>query len=285
MFATLINQVRAITGSSTGETSNDEVVDLVRHGVRYVLSSLPITLSFPFASNSSSIASAVAITVDTNKLLTVERNSIDCVQVPESLSYEIGDSNSIHLATARYPAFYLTGNSIYVKPNPTATATASAVIIDIPAKVTAITSTSTSSIGQFDNIVVKYGAALEYAALSGYWEKSFLDGISSTDVTAGYRDALDNAQALIDDKTDYDAEDFLAEEDSEMSDTVVKVAAQEVNRALAEIQNTNRYTGATGFIGSMLTKSKDLFTSAERDLRIIIGGEVDSPADNRTRQQ
>lgn len=258
MFATLISQVRAITGSSTGETSNTEVQGFLQNGIRHVLTSLPVQLSFPFASDSSSITSAVAITIDTNKLLTVERDSIDCVQVPESLGYEIGDSNSIHLATTRYPAFYLTGNSIYIKPDPTTAATAKAIIIDIPAIVTSATTTATSSIGQYDHVVVKYAAYLDSNSMATYLLKegsTELNGImvditsalaafvaaiptytSETFTVSGtiISSALASAESLI---SGSGSTYLVTEEDTELVASTVQMAQQEINRANAAIQN------------------------------------------------
>ena len=213
-MATLISRVRALTNSSTSYTSDAEVVEFIRQGVRYVLSVLPLHLASPFATDSSSVSSN-PIYIDTTKVISVKRGSIRCIQVPIDSAYDIVDSNSLHLASVRYPAFYIEGNTISIAPVPSATATGTAKIVDPTAKAAALSSTDTFSIDQFDGIAIKYAAAMDLMNVSGYWGDSILQNLNSTEVTTGARDALTNAADLIDNKTDYDAEDFLAEEDAE----------------------------------------------------------------------
>ena len=266
-MATLVNQVRAITKSSTNETTSDQVVDFIRSGTKYVLSSLPLVLAYPFAETSSGITTGASISLDTNKVISVRRNGIPCKQVSADLAYDVVDSNSLHYAPNRYPVFFLYGNELSIKPDPASTAVGYVKFVDIVSIANSISSTDTSSIGQYDSIVVKYGAALDYMGLSGYWGDLVLTNINSTAVTTGARDALLNAQNLIDSKTNYDAEDFLAEEDPEMSGAVVAVANQEVNRALAELRGSEQSSAHTV---QMIQKAQELFAEAERELTTAI---------------
>jgi hypothetical protein len=271
MFATLVAKVRALTNSSTSKTSDAEIVDYVANGVRYVLNTLPLELCAPFSVFSSSITSNTKLTIDTNKVISVLRNDIRCDKVPLELSYEIGDSNSIFLATARYPAFYLDNGGIYIKPNPTTAAVGKATIVDIEAKAAALSSTDTSSIGQYDGIVIKYASALDYMGLSGYWGESILENLNSTEVTSGARDALTKARNLIDNSTGMstgeDAEYYIDLEDTEMVQSIVQTASQEVNRALAEMRGPE---GSASHTQQMLLKSQQLFQQAERELLLAI---------------
>ena len=261
MFATLLTQIRAITASTTTETADAEIVDYIKAGVRYVLTTLPLQLSFPFAISSSSVTSAAAIVTDTTKVIKVKRNSIDCSMVPQDMSYEIGDANSIHLATARFPAFYIEGANIWIKPDPTTAASAHAVIVDIPAKVTAMTTTSITAVGQYDNIVIKYGAHLDaYQKAAFFGGKgtsklatitasitSALDAfvtalpsyttLSFTFSEAVITDALTKAEQLIDTLSTKNVETYLGDDDPEMVQVTVAAAQQEVNRARAAIDN------------------------------------------------
>jgi len=281
MALTLINRVRAITGSSTSHTSADEVLDFVRMGARFVLSSLPVELSFPFARDSSFVNDSTPIYLDTNKLIpgSVRRGSIRCIQVPLDMAYDIADSNSLHYATARYPAFYVDGYALSIKPTPTATAVGRCQIVDIPNFTNGIDSTSTSKLGQYDGIVVKYAAALDYMGVSSYWGEKLLQEMNSTEITGKARDALQNAADLINNKTDYDAEDFLAEEDAEMVASAVQTAAQEVNRAMAEMQGGS---ASAAYTREMAEKAAQLFKEADRELQIALsqGVQIDTARNN-----
>jgi len=265
-MATLISRVRALTNSSTSYTSDVEVIEFIRQGVRYVLSALPIGLASPFATDSSTV-STNPIYIDTTKIISVTRSSIKCIQVPVNMAYDIGDSNSLHLATARYPAFYIDGNEINIKPTPNSTATAKAKIVDPTAKAAALSATDTFSIDQFDGIAIKYAAAMDLMNVSGYWSDIALQNLNSTEVTTGARDALTNAKNLIDTKTLYDAEDFLAQEDAEMVNAAVQTAAQEVNRALAEMRASE---GSAGHTQQLIAKAQEFFQEADRELLQVI---------------
>jgi len=280
---TLVNRVRALTNSTTSHTSNDEVVEFVRQGVRYVLSALPIQLASPFATDSTSVTSN-PIYIDTTKIISVKRGSIKCIQVPIDQAYDLTDSNSLHLASVRYPAFYIDGNEINIAPAPSATATGTAKIVDPTAKASGTSTTDTAAIDQFDGIAIKYAAGMDMMNVSGYWANSILENVNSTEVTTGARDALTNAQNLIDNKTAYDAEDFLALEDAEMVASAVQTAAQEVNRALAEMRGTDSSNGVTA---QMISKAQQFFNEADRELLQVInqGGINDASGNPRESRQ
>ena len=258
-MATLLNQVRGITNSSTNESSDTQVVDFVKAGVRFVLNSLPTALIAHLSTLTASVADGNGITVGTNRLLSVKRNGIKCIEVPSDMSYDIGDSNSIHLATARFPSFWSESGKVYIKPNPAGGAVGIAEIINIDERADVVVSSTTDAIGQFDSPVVKYAASLDANKLAGYYAEQGSTMISAADISSSLSnfvsalptfstqsftfdtteidDALTNAKDLIDNKADYDAEDFLGDEDAEMVASAVQTAAQEIGRANAAIQN------------------------------------------------
>jgi hypothetical protein len=260
-LATLVQKVRNITASATGVSLNSAIVEHLKAGVRYVLNYLPLSFSHAFASDSSSITSATPIVLDTNKLISVARNSIECLKVPESLGYSIGDTNSIHLATARFPAFYISGKNLYVKPDPTSAASAKAVILDIPAKTALVTTGSSSILGYMDSAVIKYAAHLDANHLAAYWANKATSNITAniqrlssvlalftgalpTYTTYAYAftsteiaNAITAAKDYIGNKTGFDADDFLQDEDAELVRSAVEVASQEINRARTAIDH------------------------------------------------
>jgi hypothetical protein len=281
---TLINRVRAITASSTSHTSNDEVVEFVRQGVRYVLSALPMTLSGPFARSTSNITGNPT-QIYTNKVFSVQRSGIKCIEVPLDTAYDVADTNSLHLATTRYPVFYRDVDKIFIKPTPAGGSVGIIEAIDTSYTAALITSTSVNSVDPYDGIAIKYAAALDYMGISGYWGSSIMETLNSTEVSTGARDALTNARDLIDNKTNYDAEDFLAEEDAEMVSAAVGTASQEVNRALAEMRGGE---ASAAHSGQMIQKAQELFQQADRELLMVInqGGLNDTArSDGESRQQ
>jgi len=277
MALTLVNRVRAITNSGTSHSSNDEVLEAVRQGVRYVLSALPLSLSRPFLT--STTVSSNPITVNSDKIYTVQRNGIKCIEVPVDLAYEVADSNSLHYASNRYPVFYNDGTAVYILPAPTVGAQGIMKYINTSQTAGEITSTSVESIDMFDGIAVKYAAAMDYMAVSAYWGEKLLQEMNSTEISSKARDALQNAADLINNKTNYDAEDFLAEEDGEMVASAVQTAAQEVNRALAEMRGGE---ASAQYTREASEKAFELFREVEQELSRVIaqGAQVDIARDN-----
>ena len=119
--------------------------------------------------------------------------------------------------------------------------------------------------------------------ISGYWSDKLLQEMNSTEVTGKARDALLNAQNLIDNKVAYDAEDFLALEDPEMAQVVIQTASQEVNRALAEMRGSE---GSAQYTQQYIVKAQQLFAEAERELQFAInqGAQSDAARSNGTRR-
>jgi hypothetical protein len=278
MALTLVSRVRAITGSSTSHTSDNEVLAGVRQGVRYVLSALPLSLSKPFVTSTSNITGNPT-SIYNAKVLSVQRSGIKCIEVPLDMAYDVADSNSMHLATTRYPVFYNDGNEIYIKPTPAGGSVGIIKAIDTSATAGAITTASVESIDPYDGIAVKYAAALDYMAISAYWGEKLLQEANSTEISGKARDALTNAANLIDNKTNYDAEDFLAEEDPEMVAAAVQTAAQEVNRALAEMQGMG---ASANYTREMSQKAAQLFNEVQAELQAVVsqGAEVDATRNN-----
>ncbi len=280
---TLLARVRAITGSSTSTTSDIQVVEFIRQGARYVLSVLPLNLSGPFSRSTSNITSNPT-QIYTNKVFSVQRSGIKCIEVPLISAFDVGDSASLNLASNRYPVFYRDVDKIYIKPTPAGGSVGIIEAIDTSYTAALVTSTSVDSIDPYDGIVEKYAGALDYTSLSGYWGKKIIEHLSSTEVSTGARDALTNARNLIDNKTAYDAEDFLAEEDPEMVNASVSTASQEVNRALAEMRGGE---GSSSYTKEMIEKAKQLFQQADRELTMAIseGGASDASGSDGTSRQ
>lgn len=117
--------------------------------------------------------------------------------------------------------------------------------------------------------MILYAAALDSMAASSYWSQSMLDRLDGS--SGAGKDALQKAQDLIDNSTalsqGQDAEFYLEDEDPEMIAATLGIAAQEVNRALAEVKSgegvaihTNRY----------LQQAQQLFAQAEREVAAYV---------------
>lgn len=138
------------------------------------------------------------------------------------------------------------------------------------------TTSSGVSISPIENPLINYAAALDYQGVSAYWSAQASDA----------QDALDKAQYLIDSATNLstgqDAEYHMNDEDTELVSMNVQVAAQEINRANA---NISVYSNKAQLAES---KAKTMFQIAGDEIDRFIKANQDAysaPRDRRTRSR
>lgn len=302
---TLVQRVRALSKSTTEVNSNSNIVEYLKDGARYVINGLPSHM-LNIVATSSTITSSTGMSINTllsqSKIISIKRGSVECTQVPESESYAYNSDvtvTSLNAASKFFPVYYIQNANIFIKPNPT---TGYHGVVTYPL-VPALTTASTGWKTAVDNIVVKYAASADTKALSGYYMsiassdvsnnvasiatalsafESALPTWSSVTLTAlsytNIADALTKAQNLIDNLGNTDLESYLTDEDSEMAAVAVNGAAQEVNRAMREIDEeslkiksydaetqyeVNRFAAALQLANSYLTEASRLIEASK----------------------
>jgi len=237
-MAILVNRVRGITGSTTTQTSDANVVSFIQSGVQYAISGIPKELQWQFASAGADITSSAGQRPASDTVLSVTRNSLECTEIPPILAYAqeaAHSSTSLNAATTIFPAYYKREGLVFIKPNPSAGAVGTITSVAIPT-ITAAT-TDTWSFKVLDQVIINYSCGLDCNGIASYWRKqgeTLVAARSLTNVT----DALAKAQAFIDDNLLVDFESYMAAaaQDDQQAQLMLQGAAQEVNRAGAEIQ-------------------------------------------------
>jgi len=270
-MATLVAKVRSITGSDTTVTSNAEVVEFLSDGYDYILNQVPVAKLAYAGVDSTNITGSTGYDITHSHILSVRRNGFTCVQIPEDMVYSQSNqlgTESLFQATNIFPVFYVRTGLVYIKPDPTAGSPGKVTKLDFPT----LTSSTTSTVyRELDAVAVLYAAGLDSYAQSGYWSSKYAADLDNA--SGDFRGALNKAKVLIDDSTSLsqgqDVEYYIQNEDTEMMSGIVQVARQEVERAMAEIQNGNLTNQITQ---QFIMRARDLFTQADNRLGFMLRG-------------
>ncbi len=176
---TLIERVRAITGSSSAISSGTDVTSFLLSGAKYVLRSLPRGL-LTEATTIHSVDSSSGIDVEREWVFNVSRNGFPAYEQPFDESYAYyttalttdGSVISWYQATTVFPKYFWGPSSslgkvaLFIKPDPTTDDTGKIVHIEVP-KLT--TNTVDWSIDNYEIPAINYAASLDYKSLQGYY--------------------------------------------------------------------------------------------------------------------
>jgi len=113
----------------TGVADADD--QLIKTAQKFVVASIPKDLMLwagtstaPATHGGDDSPTAVTLPQPTDSIIDVVRNGFSAEQVPESMQGFIANGNSLHLATATFPKYYIqAGNKVIVNPVPTSGAT------------------------------------------------------------------------------------------------------------------------------------------------------------------
>ena len=155
-------EVRALTGSSTNETSNNAVYDSISLGVKWVIHNTPDALLEPLATENEVTTDGYALTNTT--VIRVRRGERQCEKVSFDQKAGMRDPNSLFYIpqNTKYPKYYIHNNKLFVLP------VGNAYVLHIPNRVYDESTYTTTIMGDFDNAVIKYAASLDAQALAAY---------------------------------------------------------------------------------------------------------------------
>lgn len=266
-MATLLDIVRSVTKSTTTETTDQSIVNFLNMGARYCASSIPKRLLLFWTNQSSAVSDDNGHAVNYDRIVEVVRDSISCDEVDPKLAYYLTLTDSLYKATSRHPKWYFRNGRIYVKPAPSGSENAYIYTIQ-PPTITSTTDETDDDLKQLANPIINYACGCDYLALSGYWSMENTDLIGSS---GDAEDALTKAKNLIDGtETENNVEDWIDDEDSEMANAVVQAAAQEVNRAIAEMQMGKEFNAESK---DNINKAFSHFKLADNDIRLYIASD------------
>ena len=109
---------------------------------------------------------------DTNAIHSVRRNQYSADRVPDDDRGFVLDSNSLRFPTNTYPKYIVEGDSVVPVPFPDNKDEGKVIHLTKPAY---DSSSNDFSYGEFDHIIVKYAAALDFTALASATAPSWTD--------------------------------------------------------------------------------------------------------------
>jgi len=183
MATTLINKVRAITKSTVAlGITDDNVIDNIKSGCRFVLATAPKRMLEPLAS-AVTINNDNGYTYQSDTVVEVDRAGYPAKFMPHEASYaEVsGGLTSLFKATSLFPSFYIATGKLYIKPAPTV----SAVGTISCAKVPEIMTNSLEVFGILEEPVLHYARGLDYYALASIFRDKVIVELE-TITNAGY---------------------------------------------------------------------------------------------------
>ena len=258
-MATYLSRVRALTDSSTTQTSNAEVVDFLKSSINYVLMNIPKQLLW-FAYTNASFTSSTGVSIPQNTIISVRRGSYECDELPKEYTYAASTTlTSFYKGSALFPKYYIRAGIVYTNPASTTGASGAVTYVNISATLmtTAVTSTGIT-LSPLEGPLIYHAAGLDFTALAGHW------GQKAGEIT----DAFDKAKYIVDSATNLsqgeDVEDHLAEEDEVLINAGVQIASQELNRGTA---NLNYYNTKSQMCQG---KAKDFFALADNQIKMYI---------------
>jgi len=241
----LVDKVRAITKSTITETSTDNIVSFLNAGSKFTVMSIPKNILWFLVADGTDITDGNGQTVSADVIFEVRRNNIVCDKIETELAHQVSYVGSLYEATSFFPKYYIRSGKVYIKPDPTVSAVG--VISTVtPPIITDTTDSDSITYSQIENIIILYASALDFTALANHFSRQ-TTSIMATGGAA--KDALEKAQKLIDDQSGVggdslskSAQGWITEDDSEMTQVTVQAAAQEVQRAIAEMESGKEYS-------------------------------------------
>ena len=237
----ITSDIQNITGVGTADTGFIETAQ------RFVSSSIPKQLLWFAGVQSSAIQDANGFDVSSSDtVLAVEREGYPASEVPFDLSKSIDDSASLHKVTNSFPKFYTAQGKVFIKPDPAGGGAADGYVYYV-------------DYSQIDDdcdlrsAVIYHACSSEYSKLSTSFTSpgvfsinavppdSISDTISDFSLSSEFDDAMLNAKNLIDNDvpaSGNDVFDLLSDEDTELVQATLQTAAQEIQRANAELQSS-----------------------------------------------
>jgi len=273
----LVNRVRGITGSTTTQSSDANVVSSIQSGVQYAISSIPKELQWQFASAGSNIVDSSGQRPASDTVLSVTRNNIGCYEIPIAHAYAqeaTYSPTSLNAASSVVPGFLRKEGLVFIKPDPDPTNIGVITSVAIP-EITAST-TDTWSFKVLDQIIINYACALDCSSIASYWRAQGEALVAARDLS-NVEDALTKAQIYLDDNGTVDFESYMAaaEEDDQQAQLMLSGAAQEVSRAGKELEKiqTNSSDVVKYYETAQLAYSRadKFFEMALAELKIYVG--------------
>ena len=171
-MSTLLARVRAITGSTTTQSTDTQVVDFLKSSCDFIINQIPKKLLWPVASNSTNITDGNGFVCASDTIIDVRRNGLPCDEIDNSLAYAHESAltvDSIFERTVIFPGYILRNGRVFIKPNPTDSAVGIVTYVAFPTIVNDTQDTWTFRI--FNNIIFQYAAGFDYLTIGSYWRK------------------------------------------------------------------------------------------------------------------
>ena len=272
----LITQVRDYVNLDTSQVSDSQIVTYLNAGATFLVNTIPKTL-LGFLAEDITTTDGLGIDITSDRIYGARRGVYTAQEIPEAMAYTQESAlNSMFIGTDIFPKYYIRNGRAFIKPDPTVADPGYVTMVQIP-EISAVSFEWVGDLGDIENPAILYASALAAAAASDYWNEVGLnisqDLSTSGDLSgepAGYRDALDKAEDLVDSGGDLtqgdDMESYLQQEDTEMIAAGINIAQQEISRALAELRKYEVEVSNTANLGNSISSAAQLYLSRSQQL-------------------
>ena len=260
-MSTFIDKLKAILKNDSSELSDTELAYNLQAGSNFTYMSIPQHLLSPFATISPGITDGNGYSISgTWHIVGVVRNGKMAEEVDPNLRYFLDYSDSIYYATEYFPKYFIWNSKVYIKPDPTTSYIGNITYVS-PPTISTTTDSDSVSYSILSNIIINYAAGLSFTGMANY-------NLKNSGSQSIYEDALDKAGKLIDDSAGVggdtlskSVQGYLTAEDTELAVATVQAAQNEVQRAIAAIQNQS------GIDKVYFEKAATYFKMAEEELK------------------
>ncbi|MEA1999162.1 MAG: hypothetical protein U9N61_07570 [Euryarchaeota archaeon] len=194
---TLLSQIRAITKStSTLGVSDDNILDFIKDGCRFVISSIPRKMLSAYAT-AVTVSDGNGYDYADDTVIAVERDGSNSESLPNSILYaeNISGASSLNARTKLFPGHQYLRGKLYIYPAPTAGEPGIITCVKVPE----ILSGTVSVFGSLQPSIIQYAAGQDFTALSGIFRDSSiteLEAITDSGYLADFESALPTYSAV-----------------------------------------------------------------------------------------
>jgi len=171
MSGELFTAMRNITGSvasGTPATTDNQLVEFLNEASNWLVGSLPLEVALPFYTTSSNITDDTGFTLISDRVVSVFRNGRKCIPLPDALAYAQDTTvTSLYKRTTLFPAYYIYGNKVFIKPAPTASE--KGYVIYLAPIVFSTGSDDELTIKDIRHLLITYATHLDFVHLAGVW--------------------------------------------------------------------------------------------------------------------
>lgn len=291
-MATLISRVRAITKSTSTQSTDTSILEFLQDSFANLLHFLPEHLLWN-KTTQGTISDATGFSVPNNntRVLSVFRDGYPALPASNVEIPFIKTSGGLATPTKTFPRFFIENNKLFIKPDPTnvaETENGEVYYIDVNSLAYGLQTTDeTCGILSLDNVLILFASVKDSMAVGSYWRtqgESKL-GTADTDISSAlsnFSSAITDAEQFISGSggsIDNNAIELLNDDDVEMVASAISGFNAELGKARLFLEEAGVLLGKNNNITNYfqnyvnsLQHSMSLYRQAIDALTMLVKG-------------